>query len=109
MTTTTPAKLANIPHPAGAVEVCPWCDTGSYFQGGSWVVERNTKDDDFSVQIDGTQYADGRVKRFIMVAEGNTEALIELTRDHARQLGEALIAAADELETMASYDQVVVR
>ena len=37
-----------------------------------------------------------------MVVDGNTEAR-ELSGDHARQLGSALIAAADEVEQMANY------
>jgi hypothetical protein len=58
------------------------------------------------VGIDGTQYADSQVKRFIRVVEGNTEAL-ELTSIDARQLGAALLAAAHEVETMHTYDGLI--
>jgi hypothetical protein len=46
---------------------------------------------------------DGNVTRHIMVVEGKYERL-KLSGDHARQLGRALIATADEAEQMASYD-----
>ncbi len=86
--------------PAGAVEVHEWYDLasapGRYFTGSAWVVERD--DRDVSVRIDGTQYPDGRADRFILVAEGNYERLTELTSITARELGRALIAAADKVD-----------
>jgi hypothetical protein len=44
----------------------------------------------------------------ITVADGVTEALVELTGVEAAQLGLALIKAADEAEAMVSYDQEAV-
>jgi hypothetical protein len=103
MTSTSLRDLANVPHPAGVTFVDDWVDVECgdphrYFRGSSWAVERDDSDKDLSVLIDGAQRPDGRVKRFILVAEGDTEALSELTSDYARQLGAALIAAADEVK-----------
>jgi hypothetical protein len=107
MTTTT--DLANVPHPAGATHVADWYDrqfgidhVSRYFSDSSRVVERDGQDRDAIVQIDRTQGADGDVTRRIMVFDGNTEAR-ELSGNHARQLGSALIAAADEVDQMANY------
>ncbi len=58
------------------------------------------------MQINGTQYATGGAQRFIMVTEGGYEALTEMTCAGARELGRALIAAADEADKMAGYDQI---
>jgi hypothetical protein len=77
-----------------------WTDLASaphrYFTGSPWVLDR-----DVSVSIDGTQDPDGRVTRFILVAEGKYERLTELTSITARELGRALIAAADEVDRWA--------
>jgi hypothetical protein len=76
---TAPADLANIPYPAGATFVDDWVDgecndPHRYFRGSLRIVERHS-DNDFSVLIDGAQRPGGRVKRFILVADGDTEAL----------------------------------
>jgi hypothetical protein len=78
-----------------------------FFTGSSWVVERGERlnDEDIVVQIDGSQGTAGDVTRHIMVYNGNREA-IELSGDHARQFGLALIAAADEADQMATYDEL---
>ena len=44
--------------------------------------------------------------RFIRIVKENTEALIEMTSVRARELGRALIAAADEVKKMVGYDQM---
>jgi hypothetical protein len=99
-------RYGNVPHPAGATRVYDWYDTdtpgaGRFFTGGSWVVERDDRDGDdgdLQIQVYGTQYAaDGRVEVFITVDEGRYERLTGLTLADARQLGRALMAAADEL------------
>ena len=112
--TTTTANLANVPHPAGAVQVHDWMgprigeepdgstDCARYFLGGSWVVERNSSDTDICIEVDGIQHGDGRVER-VVVVDGDV-----LTVDQARQLAAALIAAADEVETMNGYDMATV-
>jgi carbon monoxide dehydrogenase subunit G len=108
MTTITTTDLANVAYAAGATHVADWYDmqfgidhVSRYFSGSSRVVERDDKDHDVIVQIDGTQGARGDVTRRIMVVAGDTEAL-ERSGDHARQLGRALIAAADEVDRCAT-------
>jgi hypothetical protein len=112
------AKLiGDVAPPAGVEELFEWREARfgvdsacRYFLGSKRVVGRDGPyDEDIRVQIDGTQQgADGDVTRHIMVIEGDHERL-ELSSDHARQLGRALIAAADEVEELAVDDQVVVR
>ena len=110
MSTTT--DLANIPHPAGAVEVSEWDNpadptSGRYFQGTQWFIDRS--DDEYNksliVEIWGAQSHQGVVKRHVDVLDD--ERRTELTFSsaaHVRALGEALIAAADEIDQMASRD-----
>jgi hypothetical protein len=74
-----------------------------YLSGSSRVGERDDKAHDVIVQIHGTQGPDGDVTRRSTVVDGNA-ATLELSGDHARQLGRALIGAADEVEQMANYD-----
>ncbi len=100
--TTTTTDLDAIPHPAGAVQVAEWYDVETddparYFRGATSIIKRHSRDD-IVVQIDGTQYADGDVRRIITVADGVVEALVDLTGVDARRLGLALIAAADEFD-----------
>jgi|SRR6476659_2245204 hypothetical protein len=82
MTTITTTDLANVAYAAGATHVADWYDmqfgidhVSRYFSGSSRVVERDDKDHDVIVQIDGTQGARGDVTRRIMVVAGDTEAL----------------------------------
>lgn len=109
----TAPTTSNVPYPAGAVHVCEWYDTdtpGRYFLGRSWPVERTNdgggrRGGDMEVHIDGTQHVDGTVERFVWVQEGDYERITELTAAEARQLGQALIDAAAEVERMNSRDQ----
>ena len=80
-----------------------------YFSGSSRVVERDDNDHDISVQTDGTQGPKcGDVTRHIMVIDGNTEALELGSATPGRQLGRALIAAADEADQMADNDRMTL-
>jgi hypothetical protein len=111
MTTTSTTNLANVLHPAGAVSVAPWYnpdlpvsadhspgpDSQRYFAGSLRVVKR-----DVEVLIDGTQHADGTIERSINVMEDGYERLMDLSSDRARQLGQALLAAADEIDGWAT-------
>jgi hypothetical protein len=54
------------------------------------------------VLIDGTQHADGTIERSINVMEDGYERLMDLSSDRARQLGQALLAAADEIDGWAT-------
>jgi hypothetical protein len=56
--TTTTNPHPHVPNPAGAVRVCEWHDVatptpGRYFTGSSWVVERENRDTDIMVLVDG--------------------------------------------------------
>jgi hypothetical protein len=111
---TTPT-YPDLPDPAGAVHVAEWDDMHSiddgrrYFRGTSRVIERDGDiDADITVEIYGTQGGAGDVIRRIMVSEDNRDTLELSSSDHARQLGRALIAAADEAEQMNGYDEIVV-
>jgi hypothetical protein len=114
MTSITTDNLANVPHPAGATHVDDWYDmqlgienARRFFCGSSWFVDRDGPiDHDITVQIDGSQGTAGDVTRHIMVCEGNRESLELSSSDHARQFGRALIAAADEWDQMAGYDEL---
>jgi hypothetical protein len=103
MSENTPDQLANVPLPAGAVKVYDWDDIEfndphRYFTGTRRVVERDT-DEDISVLVDGTQRPDGRIVRVITVVDGDREIIPSITPGLARQIGAALIAAADEVES----------
>ena len=116
MTTTirqTLEALANIPHPAGAVEVSEWDNpadptSGRYFQGTQWFIDRS--DDEYEksliVEIWGAQSHQGVVDRHLDLDEERREQMTFHIPAHVRALGEALIAAADEWEQMASRDPV---
>lgn len=108
---TTWRDLAGVPRPAGATHVGEWDDPrptdvpSRYFTGGSWVVvpePPNIKHPDITVQVSGTQYSNGGTARFVNVSEGQYEALVEMSSTRARHLARALIAAADEVDQMAS-------
>ena len=91
--------FAHLPAPAGALNVSAlflegmrcWSGARRDAAGGNWA------------GIVGAQYADGRVKREIVVHLRNADAL---TPQQARELAAALIAAADEADEMASHDQI---
>lgn len=108
---TTTQNATKVPLPAGAVSVEPWYhpdkpidappsngEPGSvrYFTGSEWTVERDDPQTALQVQLDGNQYADGRVERFI-VLDGDP-----LTPAQARHLADVLVAAADEIDRWAT-------
>jgi hypothetical protein len=100
--------LANVPHPAGATSVTDWDDgvpTERYFRASKSIVDRADDpnlDGDIAVEIWGVQTADGEVRRHVDVLEGRYERLTMSSAGHARAFGEALIAAADEMEQMST-------
>jgi hypothetical protein len=53
------------------------------------------------VIIDGTQNADGTVEWLITLVADGRECVCDITSDRAREIGQALIAAADELDRLA--------
>ena len=82
--------------------------SGRYFRGTQRVVDRS--DDEYNadvvVEIWGAQTPDGTVRRHVDVAEGGYERLTFSSVAHVRAFGKALIAAADEVDEMASLDPV---
>jgi hypothetical protein len=62
--------------------------------------------DDITVQVWGTQTPEGQVYRHIDVAEGGYERLTMSSAAHTRAFCQALIAAADEVDLMASRDPI---
>ncbi len=120
MTTPTAPHPAAVALPAGAVYVDDWYhpdqlvgdppsngEPGSlrYFTGSEWTVERpEPYNADISVQLDGNQYADGPIERFIVLDSENA-----LTPAYARQLIAVLTEAVDEADLMAQQDQAVTR
>jgi hypothetical protein len=77
-------------------------DAGPLFRGVAVLVERPDRDKDIDVYISGLQRPSGRVEREIVLHLDGDDAI---TAEQARQLGAALIAAADEAEDLAGYDQ----
>jgi len=110
-TTITTEDLANVPDPAGATYVADWDNpadpaAGRYFRGTKRVIDR--ADDpykgDLEVKSWGVQAREGDVRRYVDVTEGGYERLTFSGAVDARQFGEALIAAADEVHQMAGRD-----
>jgi hypothetical protein len=96
--TTTPDTLSNVHLPAGATSVDEW-DTasdpvGRYFTGKKWPLSRR----DAEVLIDGFQRPNGSEERRITMIDNGRECLCDLTADVAREIGLALIAAADDID-----------
>ena len=102
---TSTSNLTNVPLPAGADRIGGWYDVdtstpGRYFAGSLQVIERDNRDNDTLVLVDGTQWADGRIEQIISLDDD------DLTVEQARQLAAALTAAADEVEQMSGYDRI---
>ncbi|MCW2660132.1 MAG: hypothetical protein JWP83_1284 [Mycobacterium sp.] len=102
-----------VPLPAGAVRVDDWelGRTGADgmpnvyrgFAGTRRVVGCDERDRDIAVEVTGLQHGDSSVERTVSVSEIDGPPLTPAT---ARELGTALIAAADETDEMAGCDQI---
>jgi hypothetical protein len=100
--------------PVGATKVGGWAKSWRgrvlrLFDGSTRVVE--IPDDwgnigqPITVAIDGIQYDDGRARRGLALLDSSGEPLTgPLTPHDARQLGAALIAAADDCDECAGRD-----
>ena len=86
-----------------------WNGGERYWRGTQRVVDRvdDEYNDDVVVEVWGVQTPDGEVRLHVDVAEGGYERRTFSSSAHVRQFGEALIAAADEIDQMDSRDQDV--
>jgi len=100
--------LGCIPPPAGAVVVSDWYDDNEpmnappptvaksgvnrYFRGSSWVIERDNRETDMCLTVDGIQRHDGSADRYVVLDDD------AMTPGQARQLAAALLMAADEID-----------
>lgn len=92
-----PLVPPDMPLPPGAMYVDDWYDIDSpeparYFRGSSWLIKRDNRNTDMCLLVDGSQYVDGRVNRFVVLDDD------AMTVAQARQLAAALVAAADEID-----------
>ena len=91
--------------PPGATTVDEWDDVKHgpvhatrYFVAWTWVVELDDRDEDTTLKSTASNAPMGKLR----VGHLRTDA------EQARALAQALLAAADEYEQMAGYDQITV-
>ena len=93
----TATNFPDLPIPAGAT-ADDWCDLtdieGDVTRSLTWSRHDAAR---VGVAVDGWQYADGRVTRWVSLYDTECK---ELTAEGARQLAAALLDAADELERL---------
>jgi hypothetical protein len=70
-----------------------------YFVGMSRVVDVEQRDEDIAMGIDGTQWSDGRIERYITVNQMHPDDSV--TPPRPREVASALIDAADEVDGWA--------
>ncbi|ELR85693.1 MULTISPECIES: hypothetical protein [Mycobacterium] len=108
--TSTTTTIPNVPIPAGAASVGDWDGGGRLFYGsvsatidklGGWLPE------DVRVCTGGFQTEDGAYAWEVVA--GPVHPDYPLTAAQARQIGEALIAAADELAQLGVLPDGCVR
>jgi hypothetical protein len=93
--------------PAGAIRVGEWENEKSRAFYGTWR-EVETEHGKIGIELEGEQFADGSVRRFIYVSrhptglEGPTDG--PMSFDDAGKFGAALIAASDEQARWAQLD-----
>ena len=84
-------------------------DPRRYFRATTRVVDRDDDqyNGDLVVEIWGTQSQEGQVYRCVdVLGEERRTDMTFSSAAHVRAFGEALIAAADEIDKMASRDSV---
>ncbi|ULP45934.1 hypothetical protein [Mycolicibacter virginiensis] len=102
MTNTQIADTDPIQTPAGAIRVDGW-DMGSRgFYGATSVTiaASGWLNNDVCIYTGGVQHDDGTCTEWVIMA-GEVHPDMPLNAAQARQIGEALIAAADELDAIA--------
>ena len=97
----TTVMLGHLPEPDGAVRVC----RAQEQEDGTWAREFVGTDRTVagvSVTIEGVQHADGRVERDVLVGVDDLPDRPggALTAEQARELGQALLDAAAELDRL---------
>jgi hypothetical protein len=110
-TTTTNDQLANLPIPAGATYVYAWADVEFGSPHGISGAVRGSSTGMTAIRT-CRSWSTAASTRRMAASPGSswsrkatlTERLSELTSGHARQLGQALIAAAEEVETINFFD-----
>src|SRR6476619_5990418 len=106
MTTTPNTTIPDVPVPAGATYVGEWPGNGDdrYWRGTQHVIDRSDDayNEDLVVEVWGTQSRAGDVERRVDVLDlrdgQRWEQLTFSSAAHVRAVGEALIAAADEID-----------
>jgi hypothetical protein len=101
---------AEVPDPAGAVNVSDWSDWDvdaacRYFSGRSWVIDHGDHGEAIHVVVDGSQLSNGDINRAITLSnksrEWGTVNWETITPQQARQFASALIEAARELDRLS--------
>jgi hypothetical protein len=96
--------FADVAAPSGVTRLDGWTADGErYFSGSSWLVGRSP-DEVTAVLVHGTQYPDGSCKREVVLSDGLGDGrtdLLMLSKERARELAQALIDAADEIDGLA--------
>jgi hypothetical protein len=107
MSTTTTAP--DVPLPGGAVRVHEWerpevtgyPESARFFVGASRTVDiEQQRGGNIEVTVDGTQWADGRIERWITVYQMHPDS--PAASGEARKIAAALIECADEADRWAT-------
>jgi hypothetical protein len=104
---------AEVPDPAGALNVSDWSDWDTdaairYFSGRRWVIDVDNPGEAIHVVADGMQLSNGHIDRAITLSSSNTSRgwgpmnWNTITPQQARQFAAALIDAADEVDRWAA-------
>ena len=102
MTSTQISSTDHIQTPVGATSVDDWFMGGRAFYGATSVTiaASGWLSNDVRVYTSGVQHDDGTCTEWA-IAAGEVHPDMPLNAAQARQIGEALIAAADELDAIA--------
>jgi hypothetical protein len=114
-------RYAEVPEPPDAIKVSQWCDLDDVLDEddigahrhfttatpATWAVEADGQEHGYQVGISGFQFPDGSARRWVtLAAPDNGSTHSTPTPRQSRQLGAALIAAADKCDEYASREEV---